>query len=216
MWRHARDPAVSYHWSVGQTPLTRVTKPSSLLRSLPCLLWDLLSPETSHKVFSHQSSWALPFWLLRRAVPLSSSLGIFFPTRTAESCKLQLQQTKRTSPYSSDARSCVAPEQLASAAVLRLANSKSRGPTSTHKAAYFAGTKPCDQFTARMVPFSFGTKTAQDGSPNHQHRPSRTGNVELGSDSIILPSPWPVTVVTPRNYSGLSGQIEKVNRVNHY
>ncbi len=37
-----------------------------------------------------------------------------------------------------------------------------------HKAAYFARTKPRDQFTARMVPFSFGTNTAQDGSPNKE------------------------------------------------
>ncbi len=66
---------------------------------------------------SHQSSWALPSWLLWWALPLSSFPGIFFWTPAAESCKLQLQQTLRTSPCSSEARSCVAPEQLARAVI---------------------------------------------------------------------------------------------------
>ncbi len=51
-----------------------------------------------------------------------SSQGIFLRTSVAQSCKLQFQQTKRTSPYSSNMRSCVASEQLALAAVPRPAS----------------------------------------------------------------------------------------------
>ncbi len=121
-------------------------KTKLLLLSLLLSLETLLSPETLSPLWSPQrllstyetlvswaliralfsSSalffWALPSWPLWWALLLSSLPETFFWTSAAQSCELQLQQTKRTPPYSGDVRSCVAPEHLASAAVPRPAS----------------------------------------------------------------------------------------------
>ncbi len=75
-----------------------------------CLLWD---SGTSPEVLSCglQDAPELPPELSPEVL---SPQGIFFWTSAAESCKQQPQQTKRTSSYSSDARSCVATVSISS------------------------------------------------------------------------------------------------------
>ncbi len=71
---------------------------------------SLLSQGNSREVLSHSCGLRhAPEFPPELSPEVLSSQGIFFCTSAAESRKLQLQQTKRTSPYHSDARSCVAP-----------------------------------------------------------------------------------------------------------
>ncbi len=97
----------------------RGNKPSSFLCSLSHLQGPLrrsslplVSLETqgpllrSSLALAFRDAPELPAGLLPEVL---SSQGIFFWTSAAESCKLQFQQTKRTSSYSSNTRSRVAP-----------------------------------------------------------------------------------------------------------
>ncbi len=133
-----------------------------------------------------------------------SSQGIFFWTSAAVNCKLQFQQTKKTSSYSSNARSCVEPTVSTRSL---LANSKAEDnlvstELLTLQGLHRATSSQQGQNFSALEP---ALPSLDPQTRNHRHPPSRTGNVELGLDSIILG--WlntkPLTLVTCQMYSGL-------------